>query len=393
MIFVDATSSSKSPLNTGVQRVVRSLFAALARHAGVPVEPLIWNDLLGSYCVLSRREHRFLTDAFAEGRHASAKPERAANPWPWSKMTRHLGQRRRRIDLAARLREGDLLFVPEIFQDRRVALLTGLEGLAQGRRIAVFHDTIAYRRPELSPPGRARNFAAYLDSLATFDEVIAVSEFSSEDLAAVWRERGIKPRAQLSARSLCVERSEGRPLPGVSALSRRVLCVSTLEPRKNHLSLLAACESLWRAGVLFQLELIGRATPGHGERVAAEVARLRGAGHAVEWRLHVDDTTLMEAYAACRFTVFPSFIEGFGLPILESVWRGRPCVCANFGAMAEVAREGGCETTDVRDVDQLASSMRRLLDDDTRLDELARAAVARVFPTWDDYAQWLLGRV
>jgi len=46
------------------------------------------------------------------------------------------------------------------------------------------------------------------------------------------------------------------------------------------------------------------------------------------------------------FTVYPSLMEGFGIPILESLWHGKPCVCGGNGALGEVARGGGCLIVD-----------------------------------------------
>ncbi len=389
MIFVDATSSSKSPLNTGVQRVVRSLFAALRRQAGDGVVPIVWDDQLRSYCRLSRRERGFLENAFARSPAAAREPEHAANPWPWSKVVRHLGHRVRRFDLAAQTRAEDVIFVAEIFQDGRTECLSKLAPRSAARRVAVFHDAITYRRPDLSPPKRVDGFEAYLDALATFDVVFADSAFSAGELAAIWRERGVAPAARLSQRGLCIDATAARPDSPPPTLPR-ILCVSTLEARKNHLVLLEACERLWAAGRRFHLDLIGRTTRHWGERVVLELDRLRHFGRELEWHLHVDDERLGAAYHDAWFTVFPSVVEGFGLPILESLWHRRPCVCAGFGAMGEIAAGGGCETADVLDVGALAEAIDRLLTDPARLAGRTAEATARTFPTWDQYARELL---
>ena len=47
-------------------------------------------------------------------------------------------------------------------------------------------------------------------------------------------------------------------------------------------------------------------------------------------------------YRECAFAAFPSVEEGYGLPIIESLWFGKPCLCAGFGSMAEIAEAGGC---------------------------------------------------
>jgi len=78
-----------------------------------------------------------------------------------------------------------------------------------------------------------------------------------------------------------------------------------------------------------------------GEREwALEAWRLQSLGRPIRWLKHVDDRTLHQAYRECLFTVYPSLMEGFGIPILESLWHGNRCVCGGNGALGEVARGG-----------------------------------------------------
>ncbi len=78
--------------------------------------------------------------------------------------------------------------------------------------------------------------------------------------------------------------------------------------------------------------------------------------------------------------------EGFGLPITESLWHGRPCICADFGVMAEHARGGGCLTVDTRDAAALAEAIRQLATDASLRHRLAREAIERPLKTWREYA-------
>ncbi len=387
MLFLDVTSSCKSAMSTGVQRVVRSLHRTLL--ARTPVEPLIWDDQLGSYCQLSARERAFLEDTGASTFTSTAEPEFAANPWPWSKVQRHFTHRLRRLDLAAHWQPGDTFFAPEIFQDRRIDWLAARPPDVPIRRVAFFHDAIVWRHPELCPPRRHARFEEYMTTLAGFDEIVTNSEQSAADLREFWRDSRLERVPPVSPHALAID-AAGSIQPAIPApASRVVLCVATLEARKNHLALLAAAEGLWNEGVVFELELIGRTTRHWGERVTAEIERLQNAGRPVRWQMHVDDRRLARAYEVCRFTVFPSLVEGFGLPILESLWHGKPCICADRGAIAETAAGGGCRTIDVTRVDAIADAMRELLASDEAVAQLSREAAARSFPTWEDYAGWL----
>jgi glycosyltransferase involved in cell wall biosynthesis len=169
-----------------------------------------------------------------------------------------------------------------------------------------------------------------------------------------------------------------------------IVCVGTFEPRKNQITLLRAAEKLWGSGLTFQLELIGRSTSYFGRKVIAEVRRLRRAKRAVRWSKHVDDQTLHRAYRDCRFTVYPSLMEGFGLPIAESLLHGKPCICGGNGALGEVARDGGCLIVDQTSVDALAEGIKTLLLDRQFYARLSDEARARKFRSWSDYIDKLL---
>ena len=394
VLYLDVTSSSKSPMNTGVQRVVREIFRSLA--ALTSVTPLQWDDGLGSYCTLSRRERHFLEAPFARGRRpGEAEPGRRANPVPfWSKFIRRQLHKRHRLDFAATgWTAADTLFVPEIFQDRRLDWLQALARRQTGRVVGVCHDAIAWRRPEITPPARQAGFARYLDVLGDFSHVVCVSAEVRADLEAYWRAGGGSTAVVTVAGWPVDHAGAARPAAADAPTGgglRSVLCVATFEPRKNHLVLLAAAESLWARGVHFELVLIGRTTAHWGARVLAALEPLQAGGRPVRWLRHVDDATLQAAYAACAFTVFPSLIEGFGLPVLESLWHGRPCVCGNNGALGEITAEGGCLVIDQTDATALAAGLERLLGDAELYARLCQEARERVFDDWAGYTARLL---
>ena len=386
MIYVDVTSSCKSPMNTGVQRVVRGLFRAMTA-SGLPVLPLAWEPRLKSYCTLSPRERGFLERPFgaAQTRNAHDEPGRRANPIPvWSKLWRQVRRSRSRCDLQARLTAADILFVPEIFQDNRIGWLSHLRSPA--RRMAIFHDAIAWRRPEITPPARQEGFLDYMNALASFDRVVAVSEEAAHDLQACWQGRSSKAAIEIAGWPVDDQFTKPAKERTTAGHPRKILCVGSFEPRKNHLKLLEAAQQLWQElGPVFEIILIGRTTAHFGERVQTEIRRLQKAGWKVDWRRHVDDQTLVAAYDESFFTVFPSLVEGFGLPIIESLRRGRPCLCGSNGALGEVAMSGGCLTVNQTDRGALAQGIRRLLTDNVLYERLAAEAHSRHFDTWEQY--------
>ena len=384
-------------MNTGVQRAVRGLFRAWSEAlAPGSVVPVLWEPRLTGYCTLSPRERGFLERPFAgkRGGRAHAEPGRAANPLPgFSKWWRQVVHGRNRLDLAGVLTAADTLFVPEIFQDGRVNWLSRLATRSPARRVAVCHDTIGWRRPDLTLAVRREGFLEYLDSLRTFDGVLAVSREAASDLGTLWEAQmpgGPIPPVRVAgwpADEFFLNSAGDADLPPAPASALpQVLCVGTFEPRKNHPALLDAAEILWGEGVRFELVLAGRTTAEWGGRVEARIEALRAVHRPVDWRRHVSDEALRALYRRCRFTVFPSLAEGFGIPIVESLRHGRPCLCGGNGALGELAAGGGClVVTNQADPRELADGLRRLLTDDSLHTRLSDEARARPFPTWRDY--------
>jgi glycosyltransferase involved in cell wall biosynthesis len=120
-----------------------------------------------------------------------------------------------------------------------------------------------------------------------------------------------------------------------------VLMVGDLQPRKNHLGLLKAFEEVLRAHpqLTHDLVFVGKETWYSKElHRAVERSSVRGRVHFTGF---VEDTDLVHFYGACDLFAFPSFYEGFGLPILEAMACGRAVVCSNTTAMPEVANACG----------------------------------------------------
>jgi glycosyltransferase involved in cell wall biosynthesis len=286
----------------------------------------------------------------------------------------------------------DLLLVPEVFSAAVAGALPELDAAVRGPRVAVFHDAIALKFPELSPARTVARFPAYLHELARFDGVAAVSDDSRDCLLEFWRWAGVRQPPPVVTHCLGLDVPavlDGAPA-AAGAGEPTLLCVGSLEGRKNHLSLLEACEALWARGRRFRLHLIGLAQAQTGRTALQRVRTLQAAGRPLTYDGPVDEESLVAAFRACTFTVYPSLIEGFGLPVLESLSHGKPCVCSSRGALGESARGGGCLTVDPVTPGALADAIERLLTSPADHARLAAEARARVFKTWDDYARDLV---
>ncbi len=383
MIYLDATSAAASPVNMGVHRTIRGLHTHLAaRH---PVTPLTWDFSGRCYARLSAREETNLCSPFATYREAAATPgQRDVRHWfgAWrDNRSRH----RRRVPAEELFRDESTLLIPDLCWDPRIHAWAGFNG-QPGRRVAIFHDAMPLRIRGQADSHDAL-FAEYVRALAELDLVICISREVEDDLRRYWQEFGC-PAKPTCVLSWPVPFDEARPQTASNFGARRLIYVSRLKLRKNHLVLLDACEALWRRGETFSLDLIGIADAwSDTRRILGRLRALERDGRPVRWRRHISDSELAEAYRTCAFTVFPSRLEGFGLPIIESLWHGRPVICGSNGAIGEVAAGGGCLLVDQNSPEALAGAIESLLKDQALYLRLYDEIRARTFRTWDDYGR------
>jgi len=378
MIFVDVTGACKSPKNTGIQRITRHIFRHLTER--VPTTAICWNAVGNRYQHLGKREREILERPFQVLSRPSARPDMRGEHF-LAELHRRFS--RKPVHLKDKLGPGDVLLFPDIYRDGRLAELPRIIAETTARTVAIFHDAAALRLPELYPRA-GRRFRAYIASLAHLDLVICVSHASRDELRRLWSDCGT-PATETVVETWPVEVVADEPSQPSEALPDLICCVGSLEPRKNQITLLRAAGKLWESGLTFQLKLIGRSTNYFRGKVKSELRRLCRADRPIQWLKHVNDQTLYRAYRDCRFTVYPSLMEGFGLPIAESLLYGKPCVCGGNGALGEVARGGGCLIVDQTSAGSLAGGIEQLLQDRQLYARLCDEARARRFRSWADY--------
>ena len=253
----------------------------------------------------------------------------------------------------------------------------------------IFYDAFPYKHTHIYPPDRAFAHGEYMKKVANCDCAFPISEASLADLRDFLIKNDYKDR-DLSARLIAV------PLPGEflerqrvtsykepSSNKIRILSVSTIEPRKNHVTLLKAFENVSQKITKdIELILVGNCPFPDLKSIVNDYITRNGN---IRWLKNIDDTALAAEYARCHFTVYPSLDEGFGLPILESCWYGRPCICRNSSAMVEAAAGGGCLTMDTADVDKLTDAILLMATDTKLRTLLGKEAVTRHIKTWSEY--------
>lgn len=370
--YVDHTSRFRR--QTGIQRCVRSIAGALI-GAGIPVRPVVWDRALADFAPAS-----------SEALHHLARwSGPSASQWSVSQPAQPHST-------------DQWLLIVELVSGPHQPLPHQLRAAAdrRGWRVAwIFHDAIPLRWAHLYGAGAAHtaaHHAAYMVGLADFELVLANSHTSAAQLRQFWRQRLCTPRYPVQALPLPMElpavpRLEA-PMPLPAGQPLPLLCVASLEPRKNHRALLKAVAALAAQGrFTAELVLVGWA---NDPQVVAMVQRALGLGLPLRWEADAEDLRLAELYRWCHLTVYPSLEEGFGLPVAESLWLRRPCLCSGEGALGELAQAGGCLPVDSGDWRALAAGLERLLHEPALRLRLQNELQSRVLRTWAHYAQELL---
>lgn len=355
--------------NTGIQRVARQTARAMA-DAGVKVIATTWDATKRSIEPLLPKEVRHLSNwngPMPEQWHHWVPPSEAPeNSWLMSnEMPPKLG--------------------PGVNND-----LIEFAKLNNLHSAVTFFDAIPYLFPDLYPPGSAELHHSYMEQLASWDLIFPISIQSSKDFLDLLPE-SISKQHNLSQKLFPL------PLPSeftsaknkfdlpVSLSSRPfILVVSTFERRKNHISLLRAIAIAQRSLPFgFDLLLVGHPLEASVVSLANKYRELFPSVQIVH---DASDDQIKMWFDRADFTIFPSVEEGFGLPIVESLWHGKPVICDNQRAISEIAKDGGCLQIDILNVEQFAEAIVTLATDFDTYRSKCLEIENRPFNTWDHYA-------
>jgi len=167
------------------------------------------------------------------------------------------------------------------------------------------------------------------------------------------------------------------------------LIVSTVEPRKNHEYLLDVFDTLWGKGIKVNLCIVGRI----GWKVEEIVARIQShpqLGKQLFLFSDVDDGDLTYCYQNAKMLVFPSIVEGFGLPIVESLNYGLPVLASN----TPIHREVGSDNIGYFDLDNTTSLVDKIIHiEETGVPEECQVATNYKWKTWQESSLMLLNKI
>jgi glycosyltransferase involved in cell wall biosynthesis len=246
-------------------------------------------------------------------------------------------------------------------------------------RVVTVHDLIYLHYPATFPVAARIALKAIVGPGARrAQRVIADSQAGKEDIAA---HLGV-PSARIDVAHLGCNITRVAPTPEGEVRERlglagyRVcLCVSAALVHKNLEALIEAFARI--AGVRTDVALVIAGHAGREQERLRAVAAATGYEPRVILTGWISDPDLEALYSLATCCVYPSLLEGFGLPLLEAMARGVPVACADAASLPEVAG-GAADLFDGRDVVSIARAIERLLDDGPHVADLVERGLARV---------------
>lgn len=284
----------------------------------------------------------------------------------------------------------DWFLTAELFSEEERPGFTKFLAERTCRAAAIFHDAIPLKHPQITWPQSVARHPGYMKLLARFDRVWAVSEASRDELIGFWRWQGVEQMPPVEVLALGADfNAAPRVTTRVATERASLLCVGILEPRKNQTFLLEVCEGLWREGEEFDLHLVGRVNPHFGKPIVARIKALRAKFRGLHFHEGASDEAVAALYASARVSVFPTVAEGCGLPLLESLWQGVPCMCSDLPVLRENSAGGGCLAVALNDRAKWQATLRRVLKEKSMYTILTSEATTRALPTWAEAAETL----
>lgn len=267
---------------------------------------------------------------------------------------------------------------PHSRMDVLVHNLHGVLPASRGANVFIVPDVIPLTMPAGHPSYAEECLHFYQRAVRTGDAVVVSSSHTKAELVSCTggdpsKIHVIPLGLGADYRPMPVDERRAA-LPAELVGTPYVLCVSTLEPRKNHAVLIRAFARLIAEcpELPHRLVLVGGVH--NGFTAPLELVRELGIEARVRHLGFVESVAAV--YSGADVMVFPSLYEGFGLPPLEAMACGVPVVCSSATSLPEVMGEAGLlfEPTDER---ALFEQMRAVLTDPARAAAMRRASLER----------------
>lgn len=267
----------------------------------------------------------------------------------------------------------------------------------QGGKVAVLvHDVIPATAPQYCSTGQVRQFWPRFSEVYKYaNRFIAISQHTADDFKRCMGDRivGIPVNVVPLAHEFGFERQSRQPLTEAQPGRPYVLCIGTIESRKNGATLLKAWEKI--------IDRLGPATPdivfcgkyGLGaDAFRKHLTTNKKLADYVRVEASPSDESLKKMIQESMFTVFPSFYEGWGLPVGEAAWLGKFCLASSASSVPEVLGDLA-EYVDPHDENAWANRIINLVQAPEIIEQRENRIRNSKLRSWQDAARSMLEEI
>ena len=401
-VQIDVTSVSRETKVTGIPRTVINL----VRGAGGDSGPHVWSHgALASVTLTPDGEFEFDPATWA-GEYAGRRPYGVLRRWyhglrrrsrasTFARLTYWVVEVLARPFLAALgsgsgprsclLLHGGTVVLPEVCQgDVADRLLTWRRCVGGFRLIVLVHDLLPVLQPQWFSRSHVGDFVAYVPVVVGADRVVTTTVRTAREVVAL-AALHCRPVPEVAVAALPVTAGTWTALPAEETILPRFTAVGTIEPRKNNDTALRACIALAQGQFPVRLSLVG-GTHLMPDSTKDLIDLARREGVVVDLARGLDDDHLRGLLESSVASLFLSWAEGYGLPVLESLACGTPVICSAVEPLLGFADVGGIEYVDPTDHLAVAARMRELITNEPRRLRLTESIEASRIPT--DLGAW-----
>ena len=296
-----ATSTYNCNLNTGIQRVIRRLSEQLNSKAQAIEEKVVFYD------------HKILT--FRDKNNTFIIPN--------SKDT-------------IVMLDSNWGIIESMRSEMKRAFLLG------SKLITGIYDMIPLHYPGMVVPGFSEEFVSWFKFILSYsDSIICISRSVADEVYTLLKAISFPHQVRIGFWKLGADMLDVSKFCHAKCSTKKskhlmFISVGTLEIRKGHRVILAAFEELWGEGQDIELKLVGT----HNSTNRHFIDKLEQhpeRGKRLHWYKNLDDHGLIKLYANADALVLASYAEGFGLPIAEAGYFGKPVIVSDLPVFREVS--------------------------------------------------------
>lgn len=293
-------------------------------------------------------------------------------------------------------KNGDILIIPgkSWWKTSQIAIKRGIDLFRRNgsKTATLIHDIIAISHRNLCQDSTSHNISKHLPSIIKSSDLLIANSKTTQ----ITINHYIKHYLKISDKKtsffyLGYDFSNPNRLP-TTPIRKKVnnifrnpnvfISVGTIEPRKNLSYILDSFDKIWENNQNTTLCIIGK----YGWKSKHIIKRIKEHNNynkRLFWLTDICDQELQYCYKQAKATISASIIEGFGLPVIESLMLGTPVLASDIPIYREIC-ENNCKYFSLTHPEELTFAIKQILDSNSLYESIIPTYFS--WPTWEDSA-------